>query len=291
MNRPTQPNPKERPTQSNRRSHPDVTPTRPQSEPRRPKAQSQKARSLAAGDPVLLPATDFTGYSAGADPAPWPESGIRFDGPDAVLYQNGREIARTPPSDLPADVPQPSEAQHRLSALFPDYTFSFSPPLVVAEAEVLIGSAELRSDLARWELDLGDLYPPSLYGAFDGDIRLVLADGSAHPATYREWRRNVANLDAFAPHLRRVVQVRLPDALGAHREDTVLLLEIGNLVCEAIRAYVGSGGRTTSVRAPEPLSNTFVGGAAPAEANAPLLAGRKAGDVYSPAPVGSLLPG
>lgn len=239
------------------------------------------------------------------------ESGIFIQGSEAVLRREGEDLARRP---LSAATREPSAALetswedprtgprttvgttvgtagHGLAALFPEHEFAYSPPLVVSRASAVVGSAGLRADLTGQNLELAAVYEPSLYTAFDGDILLTLDDGAVHQAGFREWRRNVMNLDGYPEHYRRVVRITLPEALSTHREDTVLLLILGRLVCELVGAYVASGGGIFRVHGAAPFTNVFRGDQAPDPASAPALLGRHMGNVHATAPETTLLPG
>ncbi len=235
------------------------------------------------------------------------ESGIFIEGSEAVLRREGEELARRPlpaatggpkaPLETSAEDPRTgprisvANAGHGLAALFAEHEFAYSPPLTVAEASAVVGAAGLRADLAEQDLELADVYEPSLYTAFDGEILLTLDDGAVHRASFREWRRNVANLDDYPEHYRRVVRITLPEAISAHREDTVLLLILGRLVCELVGSYVASGGSIFRVHGAAPFTNVFRGGQAPDPASAPALLGRKMSNVHAAAPETTLLPG
>lgn len=234
------------------------------------------------------------------------ESGIFIEGSEAVLRREGEELVRRPlslasegkaqlgtsPED-PRTGPRTTvgNAGHGLAALFVEHEFAYSPPLTIAEASAVVGPAGLRADLAEQDLELADVYEPSLYTAFDGEILLTLDDGAVHRAGFREWRRNVANLDDYPEHYRRVVRITLPEAISAHREDTVLLLILGRLVCELVGSYVASGGSIFRVHGAAPFTNVFRGGQAPDPASAPALLGRKMSNVHAAAPETTLLPG
>lgn len=206
----------------------------------------------------------------------------------AVLRRRGEELARSPLDMLDA---REDLQDYQLTALFPQHAFCYAGPLVVEEARAFVGPAALRADLVEGGLALDAIYEPTLYTAFDGDIDLCLDDGSSYRAGFREWRRNVANLDAYPPNYRRVVQITLPEPLAAYREDPMLLLLLGRLVCELIGAYVASGGEVSTVQNARPFTNVFAGGEAPEPATAPILFGRKTNDVYAAGPESALLPG
>lgn len=205
-----------------------------------------------------------------------------------------------------------------LEDLDPGRHYSLSPPVVVSDARAYIGPAGLRSDLEGLGMSLVDFYETSLYTAFDGDLELVwqgasgfasgFAVGSAvgsapggaedahkenfaSHASFREWRRNVANLESYPEHNRRVVQISLPDELAAHREDTILLLRLGRLICELLGAYVAGESLSGVARSAATFTNVFTKDEAPPPVSAPLLAGRRTNNVYARDSVTKLLPG
>ncbi len=212
------------------------------------------------------------------------------------------------------DAPGRLAAGEFLEDLDPGRHYSLSPPVVVSDARAYIGPVGLRSDLEGLGMSLADLYEPSLYTAFDGDLELVwqrasgfasgFAVGSAPTGTedapeenfscrasFREWRRNVANLEPYPEHNRRVVQISLPDELAAHREDTILLLRLGRLICELLGAYVAGESLSGEARSAAPFTNVFTKDEAPPPVSAPLLAGRRTNNVYARDSVTKLLPG
>lgn len=244
---------------------------------RRTATARPRSAGLAAGDPGSPGARGpFLLSGSSGD-------GIVVEGTDAVLVRGGREVERASLGPLAR---RTAPADPTLTALFPERTFCYSEPFVAREATANIGPSELLDDLEKRGL-LGrlDLYEPSLLESFDGEIRLALDGGRRFSASFREWRKNAANLEHFPVHHRRVVDLSLPDALGApRRRDTVLLSRLARLVSDLLEAYVGSEGATASVVHEGPLTNLFKGGEAPPPLFAPVLFGRRLNDVYDEIP-------
>ncbi len=242
-------------------------------------------QEVVAPAPLLATAASQGGREDRAirlDGAPSDE-GIFVEGAHAVVLRGGEVLDLAalgflagrgegePPNRLPA---------HLLSALFPDRLFCYSAPIVAHQAEARVGTSSAAADLRDEGVPLKAFYEPSFFESYDGEVRLVVSDGSAHVVTFREWRKDVANLDHFPVRYRRVVDLSLPEGLAEHRADTVLLARLARLVCDLVGSYVESGGETASVAHPGPLTNLFSGGGAPPPLFAPALFGRRLKDAY-----------
>lgn len=218
------------------------------------------------------------------------DEGIFVEGSEAVARQGG-SVIDCAPLGLLGGVGAEHLPDHLLTALFPDRQFCYSQPAAFRRVRARIGPAELAADLDAEAVPLSALYEPSFYESFDGDIYLSSAGGSDYRASFREWRRNVANLEGYPERYRRVVDISLPEALSDHRDDTVLLWRLGRLVCELVDIYVKSEGERESLVYPGMFTNLFRGGEAPPALAAPALSGRRISDAYRKGRAEALLPG
>ncbi len=212
-----------------------------------------------------------------------PDEGIFVEGEHAVLRKDGEDLDRAALGFLAAREEGAAPKRlptHLLSALFPDRLFCYSDPIVASTAEARVGTSSAAQDLRDEGVPLQAFYEPSFFESFDGEVRLVLADGSAHRVTFREWRKDVANLDHFPVRYRRVVDLSLPEDLARHQADTVLLARLARLVCDLVASYVESEGETETIRHEGALTNLFRGGGAPPPMFAPALFGRTLKDAY-----------
>lgn len=194
---------------------------------------------------------------------------------------------------------------------FPEDVFCFAEP-VSFDLYVRLGTHDLDEELERAGTSVRAFYDPTLFESFDGELKLErltrgrenLYDGgvgrlSVLPAGYangvcgdcsqqtlvggfREWRKDVADLDDHPVHKRRIVQVSLPAELSAHEEDLVLAHRVAGAVCELVRLYVETGGARISHEAGR-IDNLFAGGMEEGplpRRSAPALYGRSIKDVY-----------
>lgn len=250
---------------------------------RRRRARAEQAPRTTHNAPTAV----ATGASGRADRAirlgRGPDEGIFVEGPEAVLRRGGEVLDRAALGFLAAAEGAPPKRlpDHVLSALFPDRLFCYSAPLVANLAEARVGTDAAAADLREEGVPLRAFYEPTPFESFDGEARLVLSDGSVHRVTFREWRKDVANLDHFPVRYRRVVDLSLPEGLAEHRSDTVLLARLARLVCDLVASYVESDGETTTLAHDAgPLTNLFRGGGAPPALFAPALFGRRLKDAY-----------